>query len=121
MRNIKDDKARSGVLDLALVIVAALAIVKLVDSLVVDILTPLISHFAGDARTMANAFIPVGPGVHSDMTSDEARQIGAVIGYGQFVVALADVIIAATLFLLMSRGLRAWRRQDGAEPVSPTE
>jgi large conductance mechanosensitive channel len=121
MRNIKDYIARSGVIDLALTIVVALAIVKLVDSLVVDILMPLISHFAGDNRDMANYFIPVAPGIHSDMTYNEAKQIGAVIGYGQFIISLVYFIIAATLFYLISHGLRDWRREDAAKQTYPTE
>jgi large conductance mechanosensitive channel len=118
MLNIKDYIARSGVVDLALTIVLALAIVKVVDSLVVDIVMPLISHFAGDNRDMANYFIPIAPGAHSDMTYNEARQIGAVIGYGQFIIALVYFIIAATLFFLISHGLREWRREDATKETS---
>lgn len=121
MRNFKDYIARSGVIDLALTIVVALAIVKLVDSLVVDILMPLISHFAGDNRDMANYFIPIAPGIHSDMTYAEAKQIGAVIGYGQFVIALVYFIIAATLFYLISHGLRDWRKEEAVKQTSTTE
>ncbi len=88
MRSLKDYLARSGALDIALTIVLALAIVKLVDSLVIDIVMPLISHFAGNNRDMADYFIPVGPGAHSDMSYAEAKQVGAVIGYGQFIIAL---------------------------------
>jgi large conductance mechanosensitive channel len=115
MRSLKDYLARSGALDIALTIVLALAIVKVVDSLVVDIIMPLISHFAGNNRDMADYFIPVGPGAHSDMTYAEAKQVGAVIGYGQFIIALVYFIIAATLFFLISHGLRAWRREDQAK------
>ncbi len=112
MRSLKDYLARSGALDIALTIVLALAIVKLVDSLVIDIVMPLISHFAGNNRDMADYFIPVGPGAHSDMSYAEAKQVGAVIGYGQFIIALVYFIIAATLFFMISHGLREWRRED---------
>lgn len=121
MRNLKDFLARSGALDLALVVVLALTIVKVVDSLAVDIVTPLISHFAGGDRDMANYFIPIAPGIHSDMTYNEAKQIGAVIGYGQFVIALVYFIIAATLFFLISHGLREWRKEDAVRQRPPKE
>ncbi|WP_051134301.1 MscL family protein [Methylocystis sp. ATCC 49242] len=114
MRSLKEYLARAGALDIALTIVLALAIVKVVDSLVVDIIMPLISHFAGNNRDMADYFIPVGPGVHADMSYAEAKQVGAVIGYGQFIIALVCFIIAATLFFLISHGLREWRREDQA-------
>lgn len=115
MRNLKDYLARSGAIDLALVIVLALAIVKVVDSLVMDIMMPLISHFAGDSRDMANYFIPIAPGAHSEMTYNEAKLIGAAIGYGQFIIAVVYFIIAATLFFLISHGLREWRKEDAKE------
>lgn len=119
MRNLKDYLARSDALDLALVVVLALAIVKVIDSLVVDIVMPLISHFAGDNRDMANYFISIAPGAHSDMTYNEAKQIGAAIGYGQFIIALVYFIIAATLFFLISSGLREWRKEDAAKQTPP--
>lgn len=112
MRDLKSYLARSNVLDLALVVVLAVAIVKVVDSLVVDIVMPLISHFVGDNRDMANYFIPIAPGVHSDMTYAEAKQIGAVIGYGRFIIALVYFIIAATLFFLISHRVRELRHED---------
>ena len=121
MRNIKDYIAQSGVVDLALTIVFALAIVKVVDSLVVDIIMPLISHFAGNNRDMANYFIPIAPGIHSDMTYNEAKQIGAVIGYGQFIIALVYFIIAATLFFLISHGLRQWRKEEASKQTAPRD
>jgi large-conductance mechanosensitive channel len=52
------------------------------------------------------------------MTYNEARQIGAVIGYGQFIIALVYFIIAATLFFLISHGLREWRREDATKDTS---
>jgi large conductance mechanosensitive channel len=114
MRDFKNYIARSNVLDLVLAVVMAVAIVKVVDSLVVDIMMPLISHFAGNGADMGNYFIPIAKGVHADMTYDEARTIGAVIGYGQFIIALVYLIIAGTLFFLIARGLESLRRDASA-------
>lgn len=106
MRNLKNFLARSQALDILLALIMAAAVVKLVGSVVVDIVTPLISHFFGGGRDMGNYFIPLVPGTHSDMTYDEAKKIGAVVGYGQFIVALVYFIIAATLVGLIASGLR---------------
>jgi large conductance mechanosensitive channel len=106
MRGLKDYLAKSQALDVLLALILAVALVKVVDSLVVDIMMPLISHFFGGGRDMANYFIPLVPGTHSDMTYDEARKIGAVVGYGQFIVALVWFIIIATLAGLIVSGLR---------------
>lgn len=114
MRDLKNYVAGSNVIDLVLAIVMAVAIVKVVDSLVVDIMMPLISHFAGNGADMANYFIPIARGVHSDMTYDEARKIGAVIGYGQFIIALVYLIIAGALFFLITRGLESLRADASA-------
>lgn len=106
MRSLKAYLATSQALDIVLAVILAVAIVKLVDSVVIDIVTPLISHFFGAGRDMANYFIPLVPGTHSDMTYEEARKIGAAIGYGQFIIALVYFIIAATLVGLVVSGLR---------------
>lgn len=121
MRNLKNYTTGSRIIDLTLAIVLALAVVRIVDSLVVDIIMPLISHFAGNGRDMGNYFIPIAPGIHSDMTYNEAKQIGAVIGYGQFIIALVYFIIAATFIFLISRGLRERRQEEASKQNAQIE
>lgn len=96
MGRLKDYLSRLKFLDIALAIVMAFALVEVVDPAAIDIMTPLISHVAGKGADLSNYVIPLAPGVHSDMTYAEAKQIGAVIGYGQFIIALVCFITAAT-------------------------
>jgi large conductance mechanosensitive channel len=112
MGRLKEYLSRSNIVDVALAIVLAFAIVKVVDSVVVDIMMPLISRFAGHGADMSNYFIPLAPGIHSDMTYDEAKKIGAVIGYGQFIIALVYFIIAATFIGLIVKGLADLRKDS---------
>jgi large conductance mechanosensitive channel len=112
MGRLKDYLSRSTVIDVALAIILAFAIVKIVDSIVIDIMMPLISRFAGSGADMSNYFIPLAPGIHPDMTYEEAKKIGAVIGYGQFIIALVYLIIAATFIYLIARGLAGLRSGD---------
>jgi|WetSurMetagenome_2_1015567.scaffolds.fasta_scaffold1391205_1 large conductance mechanosensitive channel len=113
MGRLKDYLSRSNIVDVALAIVLAFALVRVVDSLVVDIMMPLISRFAGNGSDMANYVIPLAPGIHSDMTYDEAKKIGAVIGYGQFIIALVYLIIAGTFIGLIVKGLADLRKEKG--------
>jgi large conductance mechanosensitive channel len=114
MNRLKDYLSRSNIVDVALAIVLAFAIVRVVDSVVVDIMMPLISRFAGNGADMSNYFIPLAPGIHSDMTYDEAKKIGTVIGYGQFIIALVYFIIAGTFIYLIVKGLADLRgEKDG--------
>jgi large conductance mechanosensitive channel len=114
MGRLKEYLSKSTALDIAVAIILAFALVRVVDSLVIDIMMPLISRFAGNGADMSNYFIPLAPGIHSDMTYDEARKIGAVVGYGQFIIALVYFIIAATFVGLIVKGLAGLRHEDAA-------
>lgn len=70
---------------------------------------------------MANYFIPLAPGAHKDMTYAEAKQIGAVIGYGQFIIGLVYFIIAATFVFLIAKGLAGLRSDGSADKERETK
>ncbi len=56
------------------------------------------------------------------MAYDEAKKVGAVIGYGQFItVAVNSTIIALVLFFVIQAFQRMKKKPTPAAPAEPTK
>ncbi len=119
LQDFKNFILRGNVVDLAVGVIIGVAFGKIVDSVVGDIFMPIIGAITG-GLDFSNYYVPLSKAIHSEMTYDEAKKIGAVIGYGQFITVLVNfIIIAAALFLVIQL-FQKLRKPDAAEPASPS-
>ena len=80
---------------------------------------PIIGAITG-GLDFSNYYAPLSKAVHSEMTYDEAKKVGAVIGYGQFItVAVNFLIIAGVLFLVIQLFERLKKPAVTAPPSQP--
>ena len=95
---------RGSVIDLAVGVIIGGALQTIINSLVKDIIMPVISVIAGGID-YSNMFILLGKlpeGVEAPTTLEAARNIGAVLAYGSFVTAIINFfIMAAAIFALI--------------------
>jgi len=120
LEDFKKFALRGNVVDLAVGVIIGAAFGKIVDSLVGDIVMPLIGAVTG-GLDFSNHYIPLSKAIHSEMTYDEAKKVGAVIGYGQFLtVALNFLIIAFVLFLVIKQFERLKKPAPDAPAPPPT-
>ncbi len=85
----KEFIAKGNVMDMAVGVIVGAAFKAIVDSLVADILMPLIGIFAG-AESFAALSVNVG---------------GAVITYGNFIAAIINFLIMAFVMFLIVKGM----------------
>ena len=112
---------RGNVVDLAIGVIIGAAFGKIIDSAVSDVMMPIIGAITG-GLDFSNHYIPLSKSIHSEMTYAEAKQVGAVIGYGQFItVAVTFLIIATVLFLLIKFFERLKREEPAAAEPTKTE
>jgi len=91
---------RGSVVDLAIGVIVGAAFSRIVDSMVSDIMMPIIGALAG-GLDFNNYFLPLS-GEITETTLDAAREQGAVLAYGSFLtVALNFLIIAWLLFFVV--------------------
>ncbi len=102
MEEFKKFIAQGSVLDLAVGVVIGGAFGKIVNSLVTDILMPIIG-LAMRGVNVAQKFIALDGGTYA--TKEEAIKAGvAVLSYGNFIQALIDFLcIAFVLFLVVKQ------------------
>jgi large conductance mechanosensitive channel len=121
LQEFKKFALRGNVVDLAIGVIIGAAFGAIVQSLVGDILMPIISALTG-GLDFSNYFAPLSAKVTANSLA-EARKQGAVLAWGNFLTLTINfVIIAVVLFLvirLMNRMLHA--EAEKAPPPSKQE
>jgi large conductance mechanosensitive channel len=111
----KEFALKGNVMDLAVGVIIGAAFAKIVDSLVADIIMPIVSKVFG-GLDFSNYFIPLAG--QTATTLVEAKKAGAVLAYGNFItIALNFVILAFVVFLMVKQINRLKRRNPEAAAV----
>jgi large conductance mechanosensitive channel len=112
---------RGNVVDLAIGVIIGAAFSGIVNSLVGDIIMPVIGAVTGGID-FSNYFLPLSSKVTAD-TLVEAKKQGAVLAWGNFLTVTLNFIIIAFVLFLAIRGLnRLVRKEEEKAPaLSKTE
>ncbi|HEX5779541.1 MAG TPA: large conductance mechanosensitive channel protein MscL [Xanthobacteraceae bacterium] len=117
LKEFREFAVKGNVVDLAVGVVIGAAFGRIVESLVGDIIMPLIGAATG-GLDFSNYFVPLSSGVTADSLV-EAKKQGAVFAWGNFVtVAISFLIVAWALFLVV-KGINRLRREQPKEPPAP--
>ncbi|PZP31983.1 MAG: large conductance mechanosensitive channel protein MscL [Roseateles depolymerans] len=108
---------KGNVIDLAVGVIIGGAFGKIVDSLVGDVIMPVVSRLFG-GLDFSNYFIPLAG--QTATTLAEAKKSGAVLAYGSFItVSLNFIILAFVIFLMIKQINRLKRTEPAAAPAEP--
>src|SRR3954462_2832943 len=75
---------RGNVIDLAIGVISGAAFSKIVNSLVSDVIMPIIGASTG-GLDFSNYYFPLPTASHYHPAYADAKKAGAVLGYGQFL------------------------------------
>ena len=115
MNEFKTFALKGNVVDLAVGVIIGGAFGKIVDSVVGDLVMPLISKAFG-GLDFSNYYIALA-GQAADLSLAEAKKLGAVFAYGNFItVALNFLILAFIIFLMVKQMNRLMASRAAAEP-----
>ena len=110
MQEFKQFAMKGNVVDLAVGVIIGSAFGKIVDSLVQDIIMPPISKIFG-ALDFANYYLPLNH-QNPELPLVEAKKLGAVFAYGNFITILINFLILAFVIFQMVRLLNKLRKQE---------
>ncbi|MBD9526525.1 large conductance mechanosensitive channel protein MscL [Paracoccus sp. PAR01] len=123
LKEFKEFIARGNVIDLAVGIIIGAAFTAIVNSLVADLINPIIGLMTGGTDFSGHYFVLKG-NVPEGASLQAARDAGAsVFAYGSFLSAIINfLIIAWAVFLLVKAVNRVQRSvvQKKAEEAAPT-
>src|SRR5438477_9941725 len=125
MSEFREFAVKGNVVDLAVGVIIGAAFGKIVDSLVKDLIMPIVGRAVG-GLDFSNWFIPLGSppaGYSGPMTYEALTKAGVpMFAYGNFITVAINFIILAFIIFLMVRQINRLRRaQPPAPPAPPVE
>ncbi len=113
----KEFALKGNVMDLAVGVIIGGAFGKIVDSVVGDLIMPLVGKVLG-GLDFNNYFIPLSG--QTATTLVEAKKAGAVFAYGSFItIAINFVILAFIIFMMVKQMNRLKREAPPPPPAAP--
>ena len=111
---------KGNVIDLAVGVIIGAAFGKIVDSIVGDLVLPIVGRIFG-GLDFSNYYIALS-GQAAGLTLVEAKKVGAVFAYGNFItVALNFIILAFIIFMMVKQVNRLKREATPPAPAAPPE
>jgi large conductance mechanosensitive channel len=112
----KEFAVKGNVMDLAVGVIIGAAFGKIVDSVVNDLIMPLVSKATG-GLDFSNYFIPLA-GQTSTVLAD-AKKAGAVFAYGNFITVAINFIILAFIIFLMVKQINKLKKAQPPVVAAP--
>jgi large conductance mechanosensitive channel len=101
MKEFREFAMKGSVIDLAIGVVIGAAFTKIVNSLVEDIITPLLLKPALEA---------------ANLTRLEDLTFFGTVTYGKFISAVINFIIVAFILFLIIKGINRFKKKEEAAP-----
>jgi large conductance mechanosensitive channel len=115
---------KGSVVDLAVGVIIGGAFGKIVDSLVKDLIMPIVGRLTG-GLDFSNMFFMLGsppPGYSGPMTHEALGKAGVpLFAYGSFITVVINFVILAFIIFLMVRAINRVRRETPPAPAAPPE
>ena len=108
----KEFAVKGNVMDLAVGVIIGAAFGKIVDSVVGDLIMPLVSKVTG-GLDFSNYFVALAG--QTATTLADAKKAGAVFAYGNFLTVAINFIILAFIIFLMVKQINKLKKE--APPV----
>jgi large conductance mechanosensitive channel len=115
----KEFALKGNVMDLAVGVIIGAAFGKIVDSLVNDIIMPVVGRIFG-GFDFSNYFIALSGQTATNLA--DAKKAGAVLAYGSFItIAINFIILAFIIFLMVKQMNKLKRAEPAAAPAAVPE
>jgi len=124
VKEFKEFALKGNVIDLAVGVIIGGAFGKIVDSLVNDVIMPLISALIGKPD-FSSLYIVLKGSVPVELPLTEAKKIAgvAIFAYGNFITIAINFLLLAFIIFLFVKGINSLKRKETAAtppPPAPT-
>jgi len=115
----KEFAVKGNVMDLAVGVIIGAAFGKIVDSVVNDLIMPLVSKVTG-GLDFSNYFIPLAGQTATNLA--DAKKAGAVFAYGNFITVALNFAILALIIFIMVKQINKLKKETppAVAPPAPT-
>jgi large conductance mechanosensitive channel len=122
MKEFREFAVKGNVVDLAVGVIIGAAFGKIVDSVVNDLIMPIVSAIFGKLD-FSNLFVVLGQvPAGTPQTLDALKKAGVpVLAYGNFITVAVNFAILAVIIFLMVRQINRLRREEPVAAAAPAE
>jgi large conductance mechanosensitive channel len=117
LKEFRDFAMKGNVVDLAVAVIIGAAFGKIVDSLVGDIIMPIVGAITG-GLDFSNYYVALSSKVQSGLAYVDAKKAGAVLGWGQFLTFVVNFLIVAFVLFLVVQAMNRMKAKVAA-PATP--
>ncbi len=118
LQDFKNFAMKGNVIDLAVGVIIGAAFSKIVDSLVSDVIMPIIGAITG-GLDFSNYYLALSSGIQGHPAYVDAKKAGAVLGYGSFLTAVINFLIIAFVLFIAIRQIERFKKPAAAEAAAP--
>jgi large conductance mechanosensitive channel len=120
VKEFKEFAIKGNVMDLAVGVIIGAAFGKIIDSVVKDLVMPLVSAVVGE-QDFTDKYIVLKGAVPEGTKLEEARKIAdtAIFAYGSFLTVAINFFLLALVVFLLVKGINSLKRKEEAAPSAP--
>jgi large conductance mechanosensitive channel len=107
---------KGNVVDLAIAVIIGAAFGKIIESVVGDMIMPLIGAIGG--LDFSNYFIPLSKSVTATTLADAKKQ-GPALAWGNFITIVINFLIIAWVLFIAVKGMSRLKMREEAKPAPP--
>lgn len=123
LKEFKEFAVKGNVMDLAVGVIIGSAFGKIVDSVVKDLVMPIVSAIIGspDFSNMYVVLKDPTSGIKEGMALADAQAIenAVIFSYGNFITVAINFILLAFAVFLMVKGINRLKREEAPAPAAP--
>ena len=116
LKEFREFALKGNMVDLAVGVIIGAAFGGLVQSVVNDLMMPIIGMITGGIDFSQMYWQLSG---EPAATLDAARKAGATIAYGNFITLLINFLIVAWVLFIVVKGMNQLKRKEEAKPAAP--
>jgi len=125
LKEFREFAMKGNVMDLAVGVIIGGAFGKIVDSVVADLIMPLVAWIMGGKLDFSGMFLVLGnvpPGTAMTLDALKKAQV-PVFAYGSFVTILVNFIILAFIIFIMVKQMNRLKSEEppAPPPVTPED
>ncbi|RXK83266.1 large conductance mechanosensitive channel protein MscL [Filimonas effusa] len=120
IKEFKQFAMKGNVVDLAVGVIIGAAFGKIVDSVVKDLIMPIVSAIIGQPD-FSNLYLVLKGDVAKGLPLEDARKVtdAVIFAYGSFLTVLLNFILLAFIIFLMVKAINSMRTKEEAKPAAP--
>src|SRR6478736_2010462 len=104
IKEFREFAIKGNVIDLAVGVIIGGAFKNIIDSIINDLIMPIVASIVG-SPDFSNLYIPLKSGIPKDLALAEARKLGPVFAYGNFITVVINFLLLAIVIFWMVKGI----------------